>query len=177
MFNISRGNTHGGFTLVELLVTIAMLAILLTLGVPAFAELLASWQRDRATKAITTHLQLARTEAIKSTQRVVVCNSSDASTCSTSRDKEWKSGWIVFQDLNGNNQRDTAEAVLTSAPALQGIQSLSTNINNKRFVFMPNGIMASGMSTLEVIPQTGRTQKITVSRIGRVRLSMAEATP
>jgi type IV fimbrial biogenesis protein FimT len=177
MYNINHGKAWGGFTLVELMVTIALLAILLSLGIPAFTELLAGWQRDRATKAITAHLQLARTEAIKSTQRVVVCNSSDASTCSTSKDKEWKSGWIVFQDLNGNNQRDRAEAVLTSAPALQGIQSLSTNINNKRFVFMPTGIMASGMSTLEVIPQTGRTQKITVSRIGRVRLSMTTKDP
>lgn len=177
MYKTSHGRDPGGFTLVELLVTIATLVILLTLGVPNFVELLATWQRDRATKAITTHLQLARTEAIKSTRRVVLCNSSDGSSCSTSRDKEWKSGWIVFQDLNGNNQRDTAEIVLTSAPALQGIHSVSSNITSKRFVFMPNGIMASGMSTLEIIPQTGRTQKITVNRIGRVRLSMTESTP
>lgn len=42
MYYINHGRTHGGFTLVELMVTITVLTILLSLGVPAFAELLAS---------------------------------------------------------------------------------------------------------------------------------------
>ena len=168
-------STHAqqrGFTLVELLVTITVLAILIAIAVPSAAELLAGWQRNRVTKALTTHLQLARTEAIKSSRPVVLCNSTDASSCSTGTGKEWKSGWIVFQDLNGNNLRDTAEPLLTAMPSLQGIQSLTSNITTGRFVFKPNGIMASGMSTLEVKPRLGLVQKITVSRIGRVRLSM-----
>ncbi|PKO31732.1 MAG: hypothetical protein CVU36_04695 [Betaproteobacteria bacterium HGW-Betaproteobacteria-9] len=172
MQDTTRGRIHGGFTLVEFLVTISVLGLLLSLALPSFAQMLANWQRDRATKALTTHLRLSRTLAIKSTRHVVLCNSIDGDQCSLSDDMEWKSGWIVFQDLNQNNQRDTTETIVASAPSLQGILSLSSNIKAKRFVFKPSGIMASGMSTLRVVPRTGQTQKITLSRIGRVRLSM-----
>lgn len=177
MFNISHGRTHGGFTLVELLVTIAMLAIQLSLGVPAFAEMLASWQRDRATKAITAHLQLARTEAIKSTRRVVMCNSTDNINCAPKTNKEWKDGWLLFHDLNKNTIRDDDEPLIASTLPMTGILSLKANNSINHFVFMPSGTMASGMSTLKVVPRLGHTQNVTVSRVGRVRLSLETTEP
>lgn len=177
MYYINHGRTHGGFTLVELMVTITVLTILLSLGVPAFAELLASWQRDRATKAITAHLQLARIEALKSTRRVVICNSMDNIYCAPKTYQEWKDGWLLFHDLNKNNIRDDDEPLIAATQPMTGILSLKASNNINHFVFMPSGTMTSGMSTLKVAPRLGRTQNVTVSRIGRVRLSLATTEP
>jgi type IV fimbrial biogenesis protein FimT len=171
-----------GFTLVELVVTIALLAVLTTLAAPTFAELLRQWQRDSATRELTTSLQLARSESIKSSRQMVVCPSTDGSNCAASN--EWNTGWIVFVDdgadtfANANNQTlDADERTLKVASAQSGIASL-TSPNDVQWVqFLPNGIMRTGSGsgvdiTFTVTPSgaTAATQvdKINVSLVGRV---------
>jgi len=62
-----------GFSLVELMVTIAVLAILLAIGIPSFASLIASNRLTSATNELVAALQTARTEAIRRNVRVTVC--------------------------------------------------------------------------------------------------------
>lgn len=140
-----------GFTLVELVVTIALLAILTTLAAPSFAELLRQWRRDSATRELTTSLQLARSEAIKSSRQMVVCPSTDGESCEASN--EWNTGWIVFVDdgadtfANANNQTyDTDERILKVASAQSGIASIASP-GVQWLVFLPNGIMRTGTGT------------------------------
>jgi type IV fimbrial biogenesis protein FimT len=137
--------------------------------------LLATWQRDLATRSVTDHLYLARSEAIRWSHRVVMCSSQDGKTCVPSYVKDWKSGWLVFQDLNGDGQFNDGDKLVAVSQGLTGITSLRGNASVQRFVFLPTGMMASGMATLEVTPRVGVSQKITVNRIGRVRLSLAES--
>lgn len=163
-----------GLTLIELAVTTALLAITLQITVPYLGELLATWQRDYATRAIADHLVLSRSEAIRWSRRVVMCSSANGLNCQPSSNKEWKSGWIVFQDIDSNGQFGSGDQLVAVSQGLSGIQSLKGNASVQRFIFLPTGMMASGMATLEVVPRTGDTQKITVNRIGRVRLSLAD---
>lgn len=165
-----RGHVRG-FTLVELVVTTALLAVLIQLAIPQISGLLAVWQRDLATRSVTDHLVLARSEAIRWSQRVVMCSSSDGVQCNTTSDKEWKSGWLVFQDLNDDNQFDPTDKLIAVSRGTDGILSLRGNSLMQRFVFQPTGMMSSGMATLEVIPRQGLSRKIIVNRVGRVRLS------
>lgn len=167
---------QAGYTLVELLVATAVLAVLLQLGVPALSRTLSSWQRDAATKAITSHLALARSEAIHWSRRVVMCSSTDGVSCAASAEKEWKSGWLVFHDLNSDGKYGAQDKLVAVAQSVPGITSLKGNALVQRFVFLPTGMMAAGMSTLEVVPRTGAVQRITVNRIGRVRLSLDDPT-
>lgn len=164
-----------GFTLTELVVTTGLLAILLQIALPSLSALLATWQRDLATRSVTDHLTLARSEAIRWSHRVVMCSSQDGKTCAPSSIKEWKSGWLVFQDLNGDGQFNSGDKLIVVSQGSTGITSLTGNALTQRFVFLPTGMMASGMATLEVIPHMGVSQKITVNRIGRVRLSLSES--
>lgn len=177
-----------GFTLVELVVTIALLAILTTLAAPSFAELLRQWRRDSATRELTTSLQLARSEAIKSSRQIMVCPSTNQTSCTASN--EWNTGWIVFVDdgagtvANANNQTyNTNERVLKAASAQSGTASM-VSPGVQWMVFLPNGIMRTGTgsgagaafnaaaTTLTVTPSgaTAATQvdKINVSLVGRV---------
>ena len=85
-----------GFTLIEVVVVIAIVAILLALAVPSFV---ATTQRFRTLGEINNFahdLQFARTEAIKQGVSVTVCASSDGATCLKAN--TWHKGWIVFTD-------------------------------------------------------------------------------
>jgi type IV fimbrial biogenesis protein FimT len=159
-----------GMTLLELLVTMAVAAVLAGLAMPSMELLLAQWYRNNAIRGIVGHLQLARSSAIKSTRRVVVCNSQDGNQCADSDHRDWSSGWLVFQDSNGNNSLDSAETVIAVAGSRAGIETMASSNKVRRYVFLPNGLMASGMSSLVVTPKKGKSISIVVSRVGRIRL-------
>ncbi len=160
-----------GYTLIELLLSTALIAILLQFAVPPMTGLLAAWQRDHATRALTGHLALARSEAIRWSRRVVMCSSLDGLSCAPGAVKDWKSGWIVFQDLNNSNQFDPDDKLIAVSQGANSIRNIKGNASVQRFVFMPTGMMASGMGTLEIVPRMGESRRITVNRIGRIRLS------
>ncbi|WP_127807322.1 GspH/FimT family pseudopilin [Hydrogenophaga sp. NH-16] len=163
-----------GYTLIELVVATALLAILIQLAVPPMSRLLSDWQRDNATRAITDHLALARSEAIRWSRRVVMCSSADGLRCSPGSNREWKSGWLVFQDIDSNGQFSPSDKLVAVSQGVSGIQSIRGNALLQRFVFMPTGMMASGMGTLEIIPETGASQRIIINRIGRIQLSTGQ---
>lgn len=95
-----------GFTLIELMVVIAVLAIVLGVAIPSFTQQI----RNNGSTALSSEFQaalgFARSEAVKRSSRVSVCPSSDGSNCLTADD--WKKGWIVFVD---NAPSDSTAAV------------------------------------------------------------------
>jgi type IV fimbrial biogenesis protein FimT len=110
-----------GFTLLELLITILVLALVLGLGVPGFRELVLNNRQASAVNELVTALQLARSEAI--TQNigtpgaVSVCPSSDGTSCSGT----WSDGWIAFTDNDTSGTVNGPDTVLRAAEAPQGI--------------------------------------------------------
>ena len=93
-----------GFTIIELMITISLAAVILTFGVPAFQGLTERNQLTSHINSFVSSLALARSEAVKRRQRVVVCVSSDGSTCSNNG--TYESGWIVYVDTVQNGTRD-----------------------------------------------------------------------
>ena len=91
-----------GFTLIELMVTLAIAAILLTVGVPNFREFIERNRISSTTNMLVGALQLARSEAIKrGNNPVILCKSNSAGTaCNTSGD--WKDGWLLYADKNAD---------------------------------------------------------------------------
>lgn len=171
----AAGPGERGYTIMELVVSTALLAMLIQLAVPQFGQLLSNWQRDQVTRSMTDHLMLARSEAIRWSQRVVMCSSRDGQQCANSVDKQWKSGWLVFQDIDSNGQFNQVDKLIAVSGIQEQVRDIRGNASVQRFVFMPSGMMASGMGTIEIIPRQGASQKITVNRIGRVRVSAGNA--
>jgi type IV fimbrial biogenesis protein FimT len=101
-----------GFTLIELMVTLTVAAILLGIAVPAFRASLMNDRLLTQASQLSTALYLGRAEAVKQDTPVLVCASADGATCSGAG--TWETGWIVLSTAPG-----------TTAP-VQSVPSLST---------------------------------------------------
>lgn len=88
-------NNQRGFTLIELMVTITVLAVLLGIGIPSFRSMIENNRIAAASNDLVSALQLARSEAIKRGIPVVLCASSDQSSCSTATSPVWINGWVA----------------------------------------------------------------------------------
>ena len=93
-------NKHSGFTLIELMITLAIVGILLTVGVPSLKTFMQGNQLIASSNELVSALHVARSEAIKLNSRVSICESSNGTSCSNTG--SWKNGWIVFVDFDGN---------------------------------------------------------------------------
>lgn len=128
---ISLSRVHG-FTLVELMITLAVMAILLALATPSFEGLIASSRLASATNELNATLRQARSEAMRRGQRVTVCASANGNQCTNN---DWTSGWIMFVDrTRGAAAVDAGETILQVFPALTGGVVAQGQANVARFV-------------------------------------------
>ncbi len=91
-----------GLTLIELLVSLAVAAIVATLAVPSFRSVIENNRITTINDKMLASLRLARSEAIARGRSVTVCPSNDQTTCSGT----WSDGWILFVDEDGDRVLD-----------------------------------------------------------------------
>jgi type IV fimbrial biogenesis protein FimT len=116
--------TQRGFTLLELLATVAIMAVLVVIAVPSYNGTV---RRDRLTAQINgfvATLRLAQSEAIKRGKTVTVCKSNNPEASATpacDNSTNWENGWVMFVDDNGNNTIDAGESIIrVGGPLMQG---------------------------------------------------------
>ncbi|MBD3650725.1 MAG: GspH/FimT family pseudopilin [Alcanivorax sp.] len=97
----------GGFTLIELMLTLALVAIVLGFGVPSMTQLIRSNQVINQTNSVLGGIQLARAEAVKRGVGMAVCGSSDQASC----DGQWGQGWLVYEDSDGSGSPTSTNIV------------------------------------------------------------------
>jgi type IV fimbrial biogenesis protein FimT len=91
MFKISKG-----FTLIELIVTLFVLAVVIGMALPSFNKMIISSRSASLGTEMEVALNYARIEAVKRAGRVSICSSTDGATCAAATD--WDKGWLVFVD-------------------------------------------------------------------------------
>src|ERR1700761_9482969 len=99
-----------GFTLIEMLMTIAIAAILMGIAIPSFRYVTNANRIASELNGLLGDLQLARAEAIKEGRTVTVCQSNDGTSCTNST--TWQNGWIVFSDPTNVGVYDAGETYL-----------------------------------------------------------------
>jgi type IV fimbrial biogenesis protein FimT len=137
-----------GFTLVELAITVTVLAVLMGLAAPLFNEMMSGNRLTGNANELVAAVQIARSEAIRGNVRTSLCQSTDGATCSNA--SPWR-GWIVFADANGNNLADGAEVLragIIEAP-VQVLSSASVTNANTRITFRADGLAYAGNNLLE----------------------------
>jgi type IV fimbrial biogenesis protein FimT len=130
--NESLPNASAGYTMTELVIVMAIVAILAAIGVPTFKYVTASNRIASEINGLLGDMQFARSQAVKQGQSVTVCASSSPYTQCTGGGggSTWQHGWIVFLDANGNKQVDAGETIVRVQPAFGGTDTFVSSANN-----------------------------------------------
>jgi type IV fimbrial biogenesis protein FimT len=156
-------NRHSGFTLVELMITLALVAILATVGVPSFIDFIANNRVIVQTNELVGALNLARSEAVKRGARVTVCRRATDTSCGDT----WNNGWLVFVDAGAAGSVDTGDEVLRVWGATNSAVSLVSTQNAVQFQNL--GLTTNTTFTLTPTPCHGpRVRSVDVSVSGRI---------
>jgi type IV fimbrial biogenesis protein FimT len=172
----SLGIAARGVTLVELMVTVAVLAIISLVAAPAFTDIFTSYRLSGFATTFAASAQAARSEAIRANRKVTLCRSSDGATCATSGG--WEAGWIVIQDANGDGTRASGEQLVETQPALPSGYLMRSN-SADRLSFDVTGFSSdSAVFTLcRATPTVGTSQRrITISTTGRATVDTTTGT-
>lgn len=160
-----------GFTLIELMVTLLVAAILFGVAVPNFSRLVESNRVTSATNELVAALNAARSEAVRRGRDVVICASDDGDNCGAANG--WRDGWVMFGDTDGSGAINGDEEVLRVVGAFSDQLDLSGDESVIRY--RSNGVLRDTTPpTFTVEPtdcesgQEGR--QVTVNAVGRVAL-------
>lgn len=160
--NVSSMTKSRGFTMIELMVVIAIVAILTTLAAPSFVQLITKNNVSSAVNTFLADMRFARSDAVRRGGGVVMCRSDNPETTSTSgptcgsgSTRGWESGWIIFRDQNNNGARN-----YNADPALDDtvlrVQAPITSINS---------IAEPGAATAFKFTATGRLNPSSITHL------------
>lgn len=161
-----------GFTMIELMLAVGILAILLALSVPSIRTISANNQIAVANNSIVTGFNLARSEAVSRGNSVSICPSENGTAC---EDGKWETGWIVFDNADGNGTMVETEVIRASVQNSDIARSgLAGNV-----VFNPDGTTTLGASNSITVcyvdsTVTDKCRVISISQFGLI--SSAETT-
>jgi type IV fimbrial biogenesis protein FimT len=170
--SVGRAVPKNGFSLIELLTSLAAGTIVLGIGIPALHTLLASNHQSSEINKFVRHLHLARSYAVKTGEDHVLCPSNNSLSCLDVT--SWDQGYILFQDDNQNGTREEFEALLrVSDPSGEFDIDMSSTQGRKKIIYRSTGRSAGSNLTLTFCdPEKDvRPKAVILSNTGRARIS------
>lgn len=176
---------HSAFTLIELMVTIAVAGVLLAIAVPSFSEVVSNNRLSARANEMVSAIAFARSEAMKRGRPVSLCRSTNSGSgaetgwsCATGSGG-WETGWVVFEDTNSNGLADAGEPRLrgrggfgTAAYTMRGDGDMGD-----RITFTDQG-MSPGFDGALTVCDTHRrvARQIVVAVTGRSQIPSTAGT-
>ena len=175
----NRISKYSGFTLLELLTTVAVVSIVLSLGVPNFQSFVKNNRLRTQTNLLVLDINYARSEAIKRGEKLVLCRSINTQnvnpTCSGTA-KSWSAGWLLFVSNDANNSYDSGTDILLKRTELSspGITFTSNSEATLSLLFNGDGSKSGTAEARFAICDdrgTAYGRVLTVTNTGRAGLS------
>lgn len=160
-----------GFSLLELITTLSIASILLALGIPSFQTLIQSNRMTATVNTISSHLNMARSEAIKRGVRVVLCPSADGTNCKNTI--IWDEDIIMFTDNNKSGALDDGEELLRHINISSDPILIHTTTRRRKAAYDASGFSMGMNVTITFCDSTEKIdpKAIIVSNTGRPRIS------
>lgn len=169
---LARARPAAGFTLIELMVVIALIAITTAIAIPSFQRFLERARADAAAAEVAGLFSLARSEAIRRNVPVTICRATTATStvCAQDAQADWGGRWILFQDTNNDQVRAAGEEIIRMRDAGNGGLSLLLAAPVQAIQVSARGFLsADGALALRVASGSDeRALNICVSHAGRV---------
>lgn len=163
-----------GVTVLELLMSLTILAILGGLAAPSFTAMWLDTQRTTAVNGFVHSIFLARSSAVQSGWTVTICRSTDSQTCSHQTDG-WQAGWIVFVNAD-DDQPPTLDATERVLAVFQPWQGGTITSNRPSYSFRPD-IHRVVNGSLVFCDRRGSSQAraVIINSAGRPRVSSRDS--
>jgi type IV fimbrial biogenesis protein FimT len=162
-----------GFTLIELMTVVAILAVTLAVGLPTFSGAIERQRVATTLHLLGTDMAMARSTAVMRRSHVVVCPRNASSGCSG--DQDWSHGWMVFADPDGDRQPNTGDDILRIGEPPSGAPLLLP-ASRPLLRYQPDGRAASTNLTVYVCKDGHYAGKVVVNNLGRVRTERSGST-
>ena len=173
---LKKRTAETGLTIIELVVSMAVAAVLAALALPSFAEFIDDQRLRGVATELMADLNLARGEAIKRNARVLVCpkaGKSDANFCA-SNNKDWKQGWVVCYDVDADGKcdagTDSDPNPFRNVDHMSNGATLTSSVSDVRYT-------ATGATTGQVVwDLAGGTSKVkrTITAAGTGAVSLVK---
>ncbi|MGE0310383.1 MAG: GspH/FimT family pseudopilin [Lautropia sp.] len=157
----------GGFTLIEMLVALTIIAILSTLAAPSFTQMMAGAAIRSLSTDLGSDLNFARAEAVRTGSRVSLCPRATATSCGT----DWNNGWLVFRDTNGASAGtiEAGDQILRARDAVDASLALTKAPAPSTVTYMPAGAALNGVIVSFAIRHASiKGRDLSISAIGRL---------
>jgi len=173
----------GGFTAIELLVTVGIVGVLAALAAPNFSVLIERWRVRQAAEQLQSTLHYARSEAIKRGGRVAIQkipNNTNGCTSATGN-RDWDCGWIVCHDTNNSGTCTSTEPVLQRIETPARVQVTRTggsvSIKLNRWGLVDGTWLGFSLVPLDKSTTHPGARGVCMSSGGRIRILLPEAIP
>ena len=142
-----------GFTLIEIMIAVAVLAVLLAIALPSYSSAVHRADSNKLLTALVGSITQARGAAMNYDSDALLCPSHDGASCSGAT--EWHYGWLVGVDRNGDNSIGAGEMVIAKQDAfVERVHMLSTS-GRTRLQFQPYGSNAGSNVTFTLCDARG----------------------
>ena len=166
---MKRASRQQGFTILELMAVVGIMAILLGLGGPAFVDFVREGRLAGSARDLVIDFSLARNEAAVRATRVTVCTSTNLTACSND---SWAKGRIVFVDGGAQGAVNAGDLILSRTPALDTSITTAGLLGAAGFLysFEPDGRVAA-LGQIRLCAPGRERRVVTVHRSGSATLT------
>jgi len=170
-------NKTKGFTLLELMITLAIVAIVVSVGVPSFRAIIMDNRLVSQTNQFVRSINLTRSAAVRYQRSATLCISAnyDAAIPTCSAGTDWSNGWIIWVDKDRDAVTDANEVVSVFPPLAESTTFTSAAASS--FSYSARGFILAGDDLSVCDDRSGETGRlIRVNPTGRTHVAMQGCT-